>query len=181
MKTLPSVPFGLAFMSILLIGLNAGFFYTWSFTVMQALDDIVAGSAITAMQSVNANIRNGWFGAIAFGAPVLLLVTALYLFGRRMVRPAMFYLAAFVAAVTTIAITMVVHVPMNNALASVSATVENAADVWSNYSEQWVRWNHLRSISSAVSFGLSVIGIVVLVRQCMTIKRHNEVATWLPG
>lgn len=154
----------LACCSVFLIGLNAGFFYTWSFTVTQSLDLAKPESAINAMQFINANIRNAWFAAIFFGAPVLLFSTALLLFLRGIFKPALLFFIAFIAVVFTIAVTMAVHVPLNNQLANVVSTSENAASVWSSYSTEWTLWNHLRSTTSNISFGMSIAGLIVLIR-----------------
>ncbi|MEM7259548.1 MAG: hypothetical protein AAF404_19410, partial [Pseudomonadota bacterium] len=106
---------GLCALSVLLIGLNSGFFYTWSFTVTQSLALIDASAAISAMQIINANIRTGWFAIIFFGAPAALLLTTVAL-NKISRRATVFYLLSLVLAACTLALTFSLHVPMNNAL-----------------------------------------------------------------
>ena len=112
----------LACLTTVLTGLNAGFFYTWSFTITGSLDLIDPAHAITAMNAINANIRSGWFALIFFGSPLALLITTGAIFSRCGSRAALWWLAAFVLIATTIIITTRVHVPMNNALAIASNT-----------------------------------------------------------
>ncbi len=143
--------------STILIGLNAGFFYTWSFTIMQSLGQINAQHAISAMKAINANIRTGWFAVIFFGAPLALLVTGAMMY--RSNRPAaVCSLLGFVFAATTVIITLSLHVPMNNELAMVEVTTA-AQSVWPAYSERWTIWNHARTLASVLAFGFSLIGL----------------------
>lgn len=152
--------FSLLAISSLLIGLNAGFFYTWSFTIMQSLGQIDTAHAISAMQTINANIRSAWFAAIFFGAPLALLITSAMIF-RSNRSAAKYALLAFVFATATIIITLRLHVPMNNELATVdSATAANS--VWSVYSERWTSWNHIRMLTSILAFGFSLTGLANL-------------------
>jgi len=146
--------------STLLIGLNAGFFYTWSFTIMQSLGQIDTQHAISAMQTINANIRNGWFAVIFFGAPVALLITALMMFSTNRAA-AVYALLAFVFATITVVLTLLLHVPMNNELATVDGGTA-AQSVWSVYSERWTSWNHARTLTSVIALGFGLIGLTKL-------------------
>jgi len=96
-----------------LIGLNAGFFYTWSFTIMQSLDLIDPQHAISAMQTINANIRNAWFGAIFFGVVVAQLLSLVFAIFCKKMSSATFIGLALIAVITCIGITMQMHVPWN--------------------------------------------------------------------
>jgi uncharacterized membrane protein len=65
--------------------------------------------------------------------------------------PARFHLIAgglvFLGGV--ILVTMIVNVPMNNALDALQPGSEEAARLWStSYLVDWVRWNHVRTLSS---------------------------------
>lgn len=147
-------------MSTVLIGLNAGFFYTWSFTIMQSLGQIDAHHAISAMQTINANIRTGWFATIFFGAPLTLLVAGVMMLTVN--RPAAACaLLALVFATSTFVITFLLHVPMNNELATVESATA-AESVWSAYSDRWTNWNHVRTLTSGLAFVVSLIGLIKL-------------------
>ena len=145
----------LACFSTVLTGLNAGFFYTWSFTMTGSLDLIDPVHAITAMNSINANIRTGWFALIFFGAPLALLITTGAAFARYGSKAALWWLAAFALLAMTIIITTQVHVPMNNALAIANNT--DSATQWSQYSTRWTNWNHLRTLTSTLALIVAII------------------------
>lgn len=163
---------GLCALSTLLIGINAGFFYTWSFTIMQSLGLTDTDSAITAMQTINANIRNGWFAIVFFGAPAALLVAGVQLLGVNH-KAAIFYLLSVVLAAVTVAITFTLHVPMNNALAAVDAPTA-ATTVWSDYAGRWTRWNHFRTGTSLLAFIASLSGFGWLLSHADATQQHTE-------
>ncbi len=137
----------------LLIGLNAGFFYTWSFTIMQSLDLVPSLHAVSVMQSINANIRTPWFGMLFFGAPVLALIATI-LNGLR-ARDTAFVLSAiaFVAIAANVATTVLIHLPWNAALGAVDPiTLVDARATWLEYSDKWTTANHLRTLESVIAF-----------------------------
>lgn len=138
-----------------LCGLNAGFFYTWSFTITGSLDLIDPEHALAAMRSINANIRSGWFALIFFGSPLALLLCTIAAFASRGARQALPWLAALALMIATVVITSRLHVPMNNALAA--AGNADAGALWRDYSSRWTQWNHLRSATSGLAFALAII------------------------
>ena len=154
-----------AWIATVLTGLNAGFFYTWSFTITGSLDLIEPHHAISAMQSINANIRSGWFAAIFFGSPLALLVTAIAVFRSRGAVAALWWFCALLAMGITLVLTTQVHVPMNNAL----ATAPDSA--WIEYSTRWTQWNHLRTAASTLALLLAIIGTARYQR--VSVVGHN--------
>lgn len=146
------------FCALVLTGLDAGFFYTWSFTVMQGLDAASPAAAVEAMNAVNANIRNGWFAAIFFGAPAvtLLAAIALAIAGRR--QRAVLAALALIALAGLVAVTVSLHVPWNETLLAAPAGADPAR-LWSDYSPEWTAWNHLRTALGIVAFVLLGLGL----------------------
>jgi len=144
----------LALLALILSGLIAGFFYTWSVTVMTGFDAAAPNVAIEAMQAVNANIRTPRFGAIFFGTPMSLLVVTIALMLARDWKPAMTVALAFLAAALVIVITFAIHVPMNDVLAQVPSDGDAQA-TWQRYSTDWTRWNHVRAALAIISFALT--------------------------
>jgi len=132
-------------------GLLAGFFYTWSFTIMQSLNLTDESIASSAMNSINANIRSGWFAAIFFGAPALILISLIVTM-RKNRKPPLWILSAFVFAVCTLAITFTQHIPLNDELANGLA--------WNQYYPEWVTWNHARMCTSLLAFLSMLLGLV---------------------
>jgi uncharacterized membrane protein len=139
----------LIFSAVIGAGLNAGLFFIFSVCIMAALARLPAEQGIAAMQAINVVILNPLFLLAFMGTAVLalILVAGGFVYGG----PARFYLIAggllFLGGV--ILVTMIVNVPMNNALDALQPGSEEAARLWSSsYLVDWVRWNHVRTLSS---------------------------------
>lgn len=144
--------FLLLLLTTILAGLLAGFFYTWSFTIMQSLNLIGESNAATAMVSINANIRSGWFAAIFFGAPVFILLSLIAAW-REKKKIDLWLSLAFIFAIATLVITFSIHLPLNTELA-------NGLN-WSSYMDPWVMWNHVRMLTSLLAF-ISMLYVMAL-------------------
>ena len=114
------------FVLALLAGaLSAGFFYTFSILIMPALATADAGTAILAMQKINLSVRTPLFAFAFFGAPALALLAAAAagMAGHR--RAAWLALVSGLLQVGAVfAVTMLVNVPLNEALAPVARPVQ---------------------------------------------------------
>lgn len=159
-----------AFMSTLLSAAIFGFFYAWVSSTMWGLDQIDPQTAISAMQGMNASVRNPVFGTIFFGtAPALLLTSLLawrvkhqklmYIFGAA----GLLYL--FGGAVLTFAI----NVPMNEQLALVTLPLDDniAQNIWLDYSVEWQVWNQTRTVLSGFAFLIASFGIYKMGQQTL--------------
>lgn len=138
-----------------LAALSAGFFYTWSFTVMRGLDAAGGASAIAAMNGVNSTIQNAWFAPVFFGPALLTAASAAALFIAGRPLAASLALAAFVLyGAGVVAVTLAVNVPMNTALleAPIPTDPEAADAAWRAYSERWTLYNHVRTGASLGAF-----------------------------
>ena len=133
--------------------LMAGFFYTYSISVMPGLDAAPPRSAIEAMQGINIEVRNAWFASAFFGALPLSVVAVLLLWltGQRL--KAILMLAALAAYVAgTFMVTVSTNVPLNEALAALIVTQDlDVATVWADYSQEWTAANHIRAISACLA------------------------------
>jgi uncharacterized membrane protein len=161
-----------AILGALLTAAVFGFFYAYASSVMFGFDSLSEQNAVIAMQGVNATVRNRYFAPAFFGpTPVLLLAAGLaYLATAR--RAALAFTAA--AAVYLFAAflpTMLVNVPMNDALARVSAQSSDIAAVWAEYSPRWQWWNLARTVASGVSVLLALFGLVSLGASARTTAR----------
>ena len=58
---------------------------------------------------------------------------------------ALLYLAGIIA------VTIVVNVPMNDALAAVDPANSEAATLWKDYLSRWMMWNHVRTAAGVLS------------------------------
>ena len=150
-------------LSVLASALIAGFFYAYHCSVMPGLAATDAVSAIKAMQGINAVVRNAvfafsFFGTLAFGGIAILLLIgagswplALALLGT-----AIFGLGAFM-------VTLLYSVPLNEGLANIVPTAENAAAIWQAYLEPWMFWNTLRMVMSVLTLAAFTASLVMLI------------------
>lgn len=144
----------LALVSVLFSGAIFGFFYAWVCSTMWGLDAADPQVAIAAMQAMNASVRNFVFAPVFFGTPVVLAVTALVLRNRSVAAALAFLMAGVIYAIGGIGVTLMVNVPMNEALALVDPAV-NSARVWADYSGPWQVWNQLRTAVSGATLLLA--------------------------
>jgi uncharacterized membrane protein len=145
--------------------LISGFFYAYYCSVMPGLAATDAQSAIKAMQGINAVVRNAsfafsFFGTLVFGAIAIFLLVgaggwplALALLGT-----AIYGLGAFM-------VTLLYSVPLNEALAAVTPTPQDAVQIWQNYLEPWAFWNALRTLMSILSLAAFTGSFVALFVQ----------------
>jgi uncharacterized membrane protein len=151
---------------LLTSALMAGFFYTYSVSVMPGLDAIDPLSATRAMQGINAVIRIPVFAAGFFGALLFPLVASLLAWiGHRRRVALLTLLSATVYLVGVFTVTLLMNVPMNEALAGINPTTETSSAVWSSYAQPWTAWNHVRTLSAIAAFGFSVAAVVLEYRQ----------------
>ncbi len=147
--------------SAFFVGILAGLFFAYSVSVVLALKTFSASAYTIVMQSINNAILNVAFGVVFIGSiavptvsasvvllqgdwtsqygPLVLLGTAIYLTG-------------------TIAVTMNIHLPMNESIATWSPA--SPPDDWTTVRTRWARWNHVRAIAAVISFVIYLSAIV---------------------
>lgn len=153
-----------AALALLLTGLMAGIFAAFSVSVVPGLDRVDSGRAVAAMRSINRVIQNPVFFVMFFGAPVAAVASGALLFPLGQVGAAWLFLAAAGAYLLGAFLpTIVVNVPLNNALDA--AGQPDAADLpddtrtWRDYSPRWTRWNTARAVFSSLSLLLVGLGL----------------------
>ena len=136
----------------------AGILFAFSSFVMRALDTIDSGPRVLAMQQINQKIVNPLFVLIFAGTGLI----SVYLMiagvddstaGDRAGR-----LGAVLYLLGVIVVTTTQNIPLNARLDRVDPESEEAASIWGWYRDRWLRWNHLRTVSSvgaAVCFCLA--------------------------
>lgn len=150
------------------IGLLAGVFFAFSVAVMRGLDTIDAPAAIRAMQSLNRKILNPVFLATFTLASVFAAVTgALLLWLGETWAAVIVFLAAATYVLGAIVPTARINVPLNNSLntATVPTDPAEAAQLWTDYSTRWTRWNTARAVMSTLSLLLVGLAIFAWGRQ----------------
>ncbi|NJP93637.1 DUF1772 domain-containing protein [Nonomuraea sp. FMUSA5-5] len=142
----------LALITLLLHGALTGLFYTFSMSVMPGLNAIDPAQAEAAMRSINRKILNPWLYLAFLGSPLAALVAGILANGPAAL---WFFAAAAVSFVGSFLVTVVINVPMNNALDAGSMSFKD-------YSPRWTAFNTLRAVASAAGLVLVGVGLVQL-------------------
>ena len=157
----------LAILSTLFSGAIFGFFYAWVCSAMWGLDAAGPRIAIQAMQAMNASVRNGVFAPAFFGTPIVLLITAGVAFAvRQRASGLAFAGAGLVYVLGGFALTVLIHIPMNEALAltEMPDKIEEARQVWQDYSPRWQVFNIVRAVACAVSLALCSLATILIAK-----------------
>ncbi|GAB5448868.1 anthrone oxygenase family protein [Gymnodinialimonas sp.] len=157
------VGIGMGTASVLFAGAIFGFFYAWVCSTMWGLDAADPRVAIAAMQAMNASVRNAVFFPAFFLTPVVLLGTAVVTQGAAR---GFFAGGGVVYLFGGLILTMVVNVPMNEALAVVEVPqdIDAARAIWAEYSPRWQVFNVARTVASGVALLLAGLGLWSLGR-----------------
>jgi uncharacterized membrane protein len=141
-------------------GLNGGVFFAFSSFVMPGLARLRPAEGAAAMQSINVTAVTPVFMTALFGTGALslaVLVAGLAAldesYGGWLVAGGAVYLAG------TIVLTILYHVPRNNALAAVDPATPEGARVWERYLTEWTTGNHVRALAGVLAAALLVIGV----------------------
>ena len=124
---------------------------------MWGLDTVDPRVAIAAMQAMNASVRNAVFAPAFFGTPLILLITsAAALVAGARASAVWFALGGVIYAGGGLILTMMINVPMNEALAliDIPQDIEAAQMIWSDYSPDWQYWNTIRTFFSGIALAL---------------------------
>jgi uncharacterized membrane protein len=157
MKLLPTLTFIAAVGS----GVVGGVFFAFSNFVMAALARLPVPSGIAAMNSINVTVITPTFMTALFGTGLICLVLiAAVLFGWS--QPGSYWLlaGAVIYFVGNPLVTLVFNVPLNDALAAVDPESANGAAVWANHLNQWVMWNHVRTVTAIVSMACFIVALL---------------------
>ena len=142
---MPSVVIAVLAMACACMG---GVFFAFSTFVMRALGALPAAAGIGAMQSINVYAVTPVFMSALFGTAAACLAVAAYAALAGMGPVTMPIVAgSAIYLIGTIVVTIACNVPLNNALATVTARSDGAEEFWATYLRQWVAWNHVRTVS----------------------------------
>ena len=160
-KALPLI----AITSLVLNAAIFGFFYAWICSTMWGLDAAEPKIAIAAMQAMNASVRNATFAPAFFATPFVsaLVAFAAYRLNYKNVAIS-FGAAAIIYFGGGLLLTMAINVPMNEALALINLplSVDQAQQIWVEYSTAWQVWNITRTVLSGAAFVAGCFGLYQL-------------------
>ncbi|MCA9579310.1 MAG: DUF1772 domain-containing protein [Myxococcales bacterium] len=130
----------------------AGVYFAFSTFVMRALALLPAREGAAAMRVINEVILSSLFMPLFYGTSLLaagLSVAALLRWGQP--GAPTLALAGVVYLVGMLACTAVYNVPWNDALATTDVRTDEGASVWADYLVRWTRYNHVRTVASAMA------------------------------
>jgi uncharacterized membrane protein len=138
-------------------GLLAGLFYAYAVSVMRGLGRTADRTFVESVQQINLAILNGWFALAFVGAPLSTVSAVVLHLGEGDQAALAWTVLALVLSLVTLAVTFTVNVPLNDDLASVAAGDIGMAR--QRFEGRWVRWNLVRTISSAAAFCSLVLAL----------------------
>ena len=133
-------------------GLMAGVYFAFSGFIMTSFARIETSAGMLAMQSINDVILRSVFMPLFFGTSLAAVgVSALGLLDLS--RPNALWMASAggLYFFGMFLCTVFFNVPLNNELKEADNHSASGAKVWDRYLRQWTRWNHVRTVVSALS------------------------------
>ena len=141
--------------AIITMGLTAGLFWAFAYSVMNALANVDDRTFVNVFNKINVAILNPWFAFCFGGGLVFAIIAALTHLGADH-RPVLLWAGvAGVLYVVALAITMGINVPLNNSLALVdpSESAATLAAARQSFEGKWVTWNIVRAGVHTAAFG----------------------------
>jgi uncharacterized membrane protein len=151
---------GLLWFSAIGCGLMAGVYFAFSGFIMTALSRVDQASGVAAMNSINTVILRSLFLPLFFGttlAALILAITAVFRWSAPGTATTLVGGVAYVVGMFVV--TMLLNVPLNNALQAVDSASADAATTWGHYLREWTRWNHVRTVSSTAACALFIAAL----------------------
>lgn len=144
-----------------LTGLVAGLFQAFSYVVMPGLRRTDDATFVRTMRAVNVAILNPWFLLLFIGA-LLLTAAAGVVAATDGDGTLPWLIGALVCYVLMLGVTGRVSVPLNKALhAAPVETREQQRAARATFETSWVRWNHVRSVTSTAACAALVVALLV--------------------
>ncbi len=145
--------------AVVLAGLFAGLFVTFSYAVMPGLRRTDDSTFASSMREINVAILNP-FLALVFGGSVLTSIAAAIIgFDDEAARWWLVAGAALVLAAGVV--TIGINVPMNERLEAGFTAGEPPTPLREAFEAPWVRWNIVRSVLSTAGFVALLVAMVV--------------------
>lgn len=144
--------------AIVLAGLFAGLFATFSYAVMPGLRRTDDATFARAMREINVAILNPMLGVVFGGSMLASIAAAVVGFDDESAR--WWLVAGAVLIVAAGAVTMGINVPMNDRLLAGVDADEPPASVREAFEAPWVRWNLVRTVLSTAGFAVLVVALV---------------------
>jgi uncharacterized membrane protein len=152
------------FGSVILTGLSAGLFYSWSVSVIPGTQNVVDSTYLETMQSINREILNPLFFLIFFGSLVFLGITSVYEFYNNQLTFWFVLSATITYLIGTLGVTVIGNVPLNDQLAALKLkemNVNHLAEFRKSYEIKWNQFHLVRTVFAVISFISIVLALLV--------------------
>ena len=146
--------------TLVALGLSAGFFVTYQISVMPGLARTSDLVFVQSMQAINAAVRSAPFAVIFFG-PLPLLVATAIASARTRVIAVLLLVAALLYGAGLIGVTFAGNVPLNEMLAT-RLDPADAAAARRAYEAPWNRLNAIRTGCVLVAFALTAVAATAI-------------------
>lgn len=155
--------------AILAYALVGGVFLAFSDFIMRSLSLTGGTGGMEAMQVINREVFRLVFMALFVGMAAMSLVIAGYgAFNLSHPAGTLILTAGLVYLVGCFGVTVVINVPMNEALAGMDLSKETTRDYWTNtYLPRWTFWNTIRTLACGLSAALLLFGLLWMTQARM--------------
>jgi uncharacterized membrane protein len=152
--------------TITLTALIAGLFYSYACSVNLGLGKLSDSAYLSAMQSINKEIQNPTFFVSFMGTLLFLPISSWMEYSHSGFSNSFWLLvsAAIIYAIGTFGITIVLNVPLNEALDKFvidSASLEQLAAQRKSFEIPWNRYNMIRTVTAVISLIIVIISCVI--------------------
>ena len=154
--------------AIILTGLMAGIFFTWSNAVKPGIGKLSDIEYLRALQSMNRVILNNAFRIIFLGAIIAVALVPVFYFN--LYPKNIFWLFVFTLVIYWIGVfgvTVSGNIPLNEILDKTnleSITLEEIKTLRKSIELKWNNYNLIRCISSGITFILLIVSFLTLYK-----------------
>jgi uncharacterized membrane protein len=139
---------------------TGGTLFAFSTFVLPGLRRLPADQAVAAMQAINVQAPRSLLMLPLLGSAAGGAVLAVLVLTRGETPQRALLVGGGLAAVATLVITGVYHVPHNDSLARLHPRDPGTARAWADYTRGWLLWNHVRTATALGSGVALVLGVL---------------------
>ncbi len=155
-------------LSAFLCSLVAGFLFAYAIVVMPGIKNLNDREFIRTFQVTDRIIQNNHpiFMLVWLGSAIAIIVSAIYGIGRLQGVDLFLLALATLAYILGVQVsTVAIHLPMNNKLQTLDVDAMNETDIKIARKDFEPRWNTSNVIRTAIASCVSVLLIILLIRQ----------------